>query len=580
MPINRVRRVAELMNSAAAPGRLAIAAAIGLGLPAATATTVRAEPDRPNIILIVADDLGYSDLGAFGSEIPTPNLDALIGEGLQLTNFHVAPTCSPTRSMLMSGTDNHVAGVGNMAEEMLDAQRGRPGYEGYMTDAVAPLPGLLRDAGYHTYMSGKWHLGAAEGQWPVDRGFERSFALLGGGAHHFDQTGMVSFAARAAYVRDGEKADLPPDFYSSDFYTDDIIASIASGDDEKPFFAYLSFTAPHWPLQAPDESIAKFRGLYDQGYPATREARLARMKERGLIDSEVEANPSPAWPRWGELSDAQRREESRRMEVYAGMVSRVDDNIGHLVTYLKDEGDYENTIFLFFSDNGAEGQLPEDIMGGTDNWWIEQNFDNSLENMGRQGSYFGYGPSWASVSQTPFRMTKGFTYEGGTRSPAFITYPGWRGGEVADAFVHVTDIAPTLLEVAGTVAPPNYNGQPVAPIEGVSMLPWLRGQIADHRADGRPVCQELFGRVAIWKDNWKLAFSNRPWGTGAWELFNVVEDPTELTDLSSDEGGRLAELTADWEARAARNSIVWNPELAAKMVYTNKTSYLLSSPSQ
>lgn len=562
------------------PGRrasirqLLVSSSIALGL-ACAASAAGAEPDRPNIVLILADDLGYSDLGAFGGEIPTPNLDALVEAGVQMTNFHVAPTCSPTRSMLMSGADNHIAGIGNMDSEMLDEQRGRKGYEGYMTDNVVAFPELLQEAGYHTYMAGKWHLGAGEGQWPVDRGFEKSFALLPGAAHHFDQTGFLSLAPKAAYVRDDQKVDLPEDFYSSDYFTDQLISDIGSGDDEKPFFAYLSFTAPHWPLQAPEENIAPFVGRYDEGYAAIRDARLDKMKSLGLIEPGIEANISPVWPRWDELSAQQQREEARRMEVYAGMVSRIDDNIGRLVTYLKQEGEYDNTIFVFFSDNGAEGQVPEDIMGGADAWWIEENFDNSLENMGKKGSYFGYGPNWAAVSQTPFRMVKGYTYEGGTRSPAFVTYPGWRNGDRSDVFAHVTDIAPTFLEAANAKASTTRNGKQVAPIEGNSMLPWLRGEADRVRMPSQPVCQELFGRVAIWKDDWKLVFSNKPWGTGDWELFNLRSDPTERSDLSSTEAERLASLKNDWEACKTRNDIIWDETLSEKINYTNKDVYLL-----
>lgn len=562
------------MTSKLSKGRILARAAFSLGLSCGTATFAFAQSDRPNIVVIVADDLGYSDLSAFGGEIPTPNLDSLAGSGVQLTNFHVAPTCSPTRAMLLTGTDNHTAGVGNMAEEMLPDQRGKKGYDGYLNHDVVALPALLRDAGYHTAMAGKWHLGVEEDQRPGARGFETSFALLNGGAHHFDQTGMVSKAPKATYTRDDKPVDLPSDFYTSDSFTDEIIGAIGSTPAGKPFFAYLSYTAPHWPLQAPDEDIARFRGKYDAGYDAIQQARLKRMTELGLVPEGVQANRSPLWPRWEELDAEQRAHEARRMEVYAAMVSRVDQNVGRLVNALKEAKAFDNTVFVFLSDNGAEGQLPEDIMGGKDSWWIEENFDNSLDNLGRRSSYFGYGPNWAAVSQTPFRMNKGYTYEGGTRSPAFVTYPGWRNGEKADAFLQVKDVAPTLLELAGVTAPSVYNGKAVAPIEGTSMLDWLQGKAAAVHADTKAVCTELFGRVAIWKGDWKLAFSNSPWGTGDWELFNLRRDPAEASDQSGQEVGKLAELKTDWDDCQARHLIFWNTGLSANMVYTNKDFYL------
>ncbi|MEF9603088.1 arylsulfatase [Paracoccus sp. PXZ] len=539
-----------------------------------------AQDARPNIVLIVVDDMGYSDMGAFGSEIPTPNLDALTRDGVQLTNFHVAPTCSPTRSMLMSGTDNHVAGLGSMAEEILDEQRGHPGYEGYLNERVISFPEVLRDSGYHTYISGKWHLGGKEGQRPNARGFERSFALMNGAAHNFDQTGLIEALPKANYTADDQPVDLGDDFtYSTDYFTTQLIEQIDSASDDAPFFGYLAYTAPHWPLQAPDASIALFKGKYDAGYDAIRDARLARMRELGLIGADVQPNAAPdLWPHWSELDAAQRASEARKMEVYAAMIHEVDQNVGRLVDHLKQKGEYEDTIFIFFSDNGAEGQLPENIMGGRNGEWISRAFDNSLENMGKQGSYIGYGPSWASVSQTPFRMVKGYTYEGGTRSPAFISYPGWKTGERLDQFVHVTDIAPTLLDLAGATPPAERDGIELAPMTGHSLRPWLEGRAETARPQDEPVCTELFGRVSVWKDGWKMVHSNKPWGTGDFELFDIKADMTERHDLAADQPDKLAELKADWADCQERFGIYWNEGLAPQMVYSNETEYLFPRP--
>lgn len=550
---------------------------LGLGLSLCQTLSVHAQSHaaRPNIVVIVADDLGYSDLSAFGSEISTPNLDTLLRNGLQLTNFHVSPTCSPTRAMLMSGTDNHVAGLGSMAEEMVAEQRGHSGYEGYLNDKVVAFPALLRDGGYHTYMAGKWHLGLKPENSPAAHGFERSFALLNGGASHFDQTGLAFFAPKAMYSENGRQVDLPKEFhFSSDYYTDRIIGDIGEAQDGKPFFSYLAYTAPHWPLQAPDEYIARHRGRYDGGYDAIQEARLQRMRELGLVGESVQINRGPGvWPRWDELSAEQKTAESRRMEIYAAMVDNLDHNVGRLVEHLKRIGQYDNTIFVFFSDNGAEGSVPEDIGGGGNRDWIRANFDNSVDNLGRPGSFIAYGPNWARVSATPFRMFKAYTYEGGIRVPAFVTYPGWRNGQRSDAFVHVKDVAPTVLELAGIRHPETYGGHAVAPMEGTSLLPFLTGRATSAHTATEASCIELFGRVGVTRGEWKLAYSNRPWGTGSWELFNLANDPTEMHDLSASQPKQLAELLAAWERYQTQHAVIWSPSLADKGVYGNRSSH-------
>ncbi|MBB5223061.1 arylsulfatase [Amaricoccus macauensis] len=538
-----------------------------------------AQDARPNMLVIVVDDLGFSDLGAFGGEIDTPNLDRLVQGGLQLTNYHVAPTCSPTRSMLMSGTDNHVAGLGNMAEEVLEEQRGRPGYEGFLTDRVATLPEVLRNNGYHTLMSGKWHLGMQEGQRPKARGFEHSVALLNAAAHHFDDTGMIEKAAKASYTRDDVAITLPEDFYTTDYFTTAMIEQIDSVQDGAPFFGYLAYTAPHWPLQAPEETIRQYTGKYDGGYEAIRQARTERMRDLGLLVPGVAPNPVPdLWPHWDELDADQKKTEARKMEIYAAMVHKIDENVGRLVEHLEAIGELDDTIFIFFSDNGAEGELPENIMGGRNRDWIAQNFDNSFDNLGKKGSYAGYGPSWAQVSQTPFRMFKGHPYEGGTRAPAFITYAGWQGGRQADDFIHVTDIAPTLIEIAGAQWPERRGDVALAPLTGHSILPWLEGRQQAARPQAEPVCLELFGRVAVWKDGWKLVHTNQPWGTGDFELYDLASDPTELSDVSAGNPDKITELKSAWADCQEKYGIYWNPGLAPQMVYANGTEYLFRPP--
>lgn len=529
---------------------------------------------RPNIVAIVADDLGYSDLSSFGSEISTPNLDSLMARGITLTNFHTSPMCSPTRAMFLTGLDNHLAGVGTMAELLLPEQKGIPGYEGALSNKVATIPGILKDHGYNTLISGKWHLGTGESQSPKARGFKRSFVLETAAADHFDQGGVIYTSPKASYRQDGILVDLPKDFkYSTDYYTSWMIKNIDAAGQDRPFFAYLAYTAPHWPLQAPENYLARFRGVYDKGYEAIAAERLKRMKARGLVAADVKINPGPqqVWPKWEDLSPTERADEARRMEIYAAMVSALDENVGRFIRHLKEKGQYDNTVFVFFSDNGTEGSVADDI-SEEERAWIRSTFDNSLSNLGRPGSFAGYGPNWARVGSSPFRMFKGFTYEGGIRTPAFITAPGWRNGQVSNAYVNVKDLAPTLLAIAGAKHPAEM-GVAVPGMQGSSLVPFLEGRTAVVHSAQETDCLELFGRVAVRRGQWKLTYSNPPWGTGRWEIFDIENDPTELADLSSQHPKVLRTMLREWRTCQSKNHINWSPSLAAKYSYGNRSSY-------
>ena len=333
---------------------------------------------RPNFLVIVADDLGFSDIGAFGGEIDTPNLDRLAHAGIRFTDFHSAPACSPTRSMLLTGTDHHIAGIGTMFEVTPPGFQGPPGYEGYLNDRVAALPELLHDAGYLTLMAGKWHLGMTIDRSPWARGFDRSFALLPGGASHYGTVTGDLLPAMSRYAEDDQFVTVPADFYSSDFYADTLLRYFRERtDDERPFFAYLPFQAPHWPLQAPAETIAKYRGRYDDGPDALREARLAALKRLGLCPPDVVPHPvvPDGEPEWDEMSADAQALSARSMEVYAAMVDRMDHNIGRVIDYLTETGELDNTVVIFLSDNGAEGAIVEaiPILGGAIAAEIERN---------------------------------------------------------------------------------------------------------------------------------------------------------------------------------------------------------------
>ncbi|MGF7147064.1 arylsulfatase [Sphingomonas zeicaulis] len=517
----------------------------------------------PNILLIVADDLGFSDLGCFGGEIATPHLDALAYAGTRFTDFHSAPACSPTRAMLMTGTDPHLAGIGTMLEVAQPDFAGAPGYEGHLNDRVVTVTELLRDGGYHTILSGKWHLGETATSIPAARGFDRSFALLPAGASHFAGEGLDRFSiVTTAYQDDGRPVDrLPDDFYSSDHFTDRLLTYLAERPRDRPFFAYLPFSAPHWPLQAPDDSIARYRGRYDAGPEALRAERLAKLTAMGLCPPDAVPHPFVDGQDWATLTPAQRAWSARTMEVYAGMVDRMDWNVGRVVEALQAAGDLENTLVLFLSDNGAEGAMVEamPIVGEMIAAQIEAHFDNSLDNLGRPTSCCWYGPRWAQAATAPSRLHKSFPTEGGIRVPFFASGPGVRGGAISHAFSTAMDVPMTLLDRAGLPFPADYRGRAVEQPRGRSMAAHLAdGDVPIHPA-GTETGWELFGRRAIRCDQWKAVWMRPPEGVGVWQLYDLADDPGEIRDRAADQPERLAALVTAWEEYVRQVGVVEGP---------------------
>lgn len=525
--------------------------------------------NRPNFLVILADDLGFSDVGAFGSEISTPNLDALAKNGLRLTDFHAASTCSPTRSMLLTGTDHHIAGIGSMAEAISPEQQGKPGYEGYLNDRVVALPELLREAGYQTLMAGKWHLGLKAELAPHSRGFERSFSLLPGAANHYgfeppydDSTPRILKATPALYIEDDKFVDkLPEDFYSSDAFGDKLLQYLKERDQSRPFFAYLPFSAPHWPLQAPKEIVDKYRGRYDQGPAVLREERLNKLKELGLIERNVEPHPVLALTaEWERLSPEDRAISARSMEVYAAMVERLDWNIGRVVNYLRDQGQLDNTFILFLSDNGAEGALLEAFpkFGPNLKSFLDQHYDNSLDNIGRANSYVWYGPRWAQAATAPSRLFKAFTTQGGIRVPALIHYPKLaRQKQISHTFGTVMDVTPTILDLAGVRHPGNrWNGREVAPVRGKSWLGYLSAETKEVHDASSVTGWELFGMRALRKGDWKIVYIPSPLGPARWQLYNLSQDPGEVHDLAKSHPHILEELAAHWQTYSEETGVI------------------------
>ena len=519
------------------------------------------EYQRPNILLIIADDLAYSDLGSFGGEIETPNLDGLASSGIQLTNFHTGPTCSPTRSMLLTGVDSHQVGLGNMAETMarLPFDRSQhPGHEGHLNHRTATLAELLQDAGYNTYLSGKWHLGMTEDLAPFNRGFDRTFALLNGGASHYGTDPMLEADGGApTYTRDGQYVYPTDDFYSTRDFTNSLLDFISTDlESGKPFFAYLSYTAPHWPLQAPADVIEKYRGSYDAGYDQLQVDRLAALRNLGIVgDSAQLAEPHPAGLPWHDLSEEEQRTASRTMEIYAAMVDEMDRYIGLLLAELDEMGVLDNTLIFFMSDNGAEGASTQIYSFLTE--WVPENFDLGFENMGKPGSYVMLGPDWARATVAHSRLVKGFPSQGGILAPALLWHPDLANASRVEQFVSVLDIMPTFLEVADYEHPgTSFRGQENLAPQGVSFLSLLEAPQESFREQPVSMGWELMGRQAYREGDWKILKVPPPVGTGEWELFDLSSDPSEMEDLSDDHPQRLQQLLDDWQSYVEQNGVI------------------------
>ncbi|MFT3997551.1 MAG: arylsulfatase [Asticcacaulis sp.] len=538
-----------------------LSAAAGLSVAAVLPLSAKAaQAKRPNFLVIVADDLGYSDLGAFGGDIATPNLDKLALSGLRLTGFHSAPTCSPTRAQLLTGTDHHLVGLGAMSEMIAPNQSGKPGYEGYLRADTATLPELLKAGGYATLLSGKWHLGVAPEQDPSKRGFDKSFTLLEGAHNHFGRIANSALFTTTYRENGKDVTELPKDFYSSDYFATrliDFLKETKAQTPAKPFFAYLAFTAPHWPLHAPEETIAKYKGRYDAGFEVLREQRLKKLKALGLVPQEAPAHPLAQhdnYPRWADLKPEEKAQYIKAQEVYASMVDRLDWNIGRVTEALKASGDLDNTVILFLADNGAEGfdllhnQLPPVVA-------LRSVAKNETDNIGKVDSFFAYGPGWAQAGTAPSYLYKGYASEGGTRTVSFITWPGFkRQGTISKTFGTVQDITPTFLELAGIKAPQGtFEGRKVEPIRGKSWAAYLKGQTDRVHGENDAFGQELFGSRAIRKGDWKILAER---AGDDWKLFNIADDPGETTDLSVKFPEKRKELIAAWDDYARTTNII------------------------
>jgi arylsulfatase len=515
---------------------------------------------QPNILLVMADDMGWTDIGSFGSEIDTPNIDALAQRGVKFTDFHVSISCSPTRSMLLSGTDNHLAGLGNMGELLTSEQRGKPGYEGHLNDRVVSLAEVLRAGGYHTYMAGKWHLGHDPEYYPHARGFDRSFSMLFGGASYWsDMFGMMAVHEEVAeYVLDDKLLKkLPKDFYATRSYTDFLIDSIRENlDGGKPFFAYLAFTTPHDPMHVPEPWLSKYRGKYDDGYEVLKTKRAAAAKQKGVVSDDA---PMPEHYQmlktWDSLTNEQQALEARGMEVYAGMVNNMDYNYGRVVNFLKDIGELDNTVIIFLSDNGPNPWYSEDYPGNSGSEWFAQ-FDNSTDNIGHPMSHYAYGMGWGSASAGPLDLFKMTVAEGGIRSPMLIAGPGIKAGHQVDDFAYVWDIMPTILDLAGIDHPKEFQSKPIERMRGKSLESALLGSTEPIYGADEFVGGELLNNKWMRQGDFKAVSVAPPYGKGTWHLYDLANDPGETRDLANEHPDILKKLEEAWNDYADDVGIV------------------------
>jgi arylsulfatase A-like enzyme len=523
-------------------------------------------PRRPNIVVILGDDLGFADLGAFGGEIRTPNLDSLAKEGVRFTNFYTHASCSPTRSMLLSGVDTHLNGLGNMDEWTAPNQSGVPGYEGYLNSRIATLPQLLKGAGYHTYMVGKWHLGKAPDQIPAARGFDRDFSLLDGAGSYWDMTNFTAASPKSVFTEVGRYlTKLPEDYYATKTYTDKLIGFIdANRNDGKPFFAYVAHQAPHDPYHLPKDWRNRHVGAYDKGWDAVRQERLKRQVDMGILPAGTLLSermwfvPDPIV-----LAPATRAVLGKKMELYAGMVENLDHHVGRLIDHLKKIGEYENTIFVVFGDNGAEGTDLFQMIAGTpgtrDFLFASINWSQTHPNAwGDPGSYVAYGPMWAQVSMTPFSQYKGWLAEGGIRNALIVSGPGVKRskGSINHGLMHVADLMPTFLEVAGARYPASQGGRALPPLIGKSWGKVMAGQAESPRTEKDYLAWQLFGNRALRQGDLKIRWQFKPLGTGDWELYDVAKDPSERRNLAGERPDKVKELVALWDDYARTNNVI------------------------
>lgn len=547
---------------------------------------------KPNILLLVGDDIAFGDLGAYGSEIKTPNFDRMAQAGVRFTNFHASPVCSVTRSMLLTGCNNIEIGLGSFDYSFYPPSKGKPGYEGYLNENAVTITQIFNDAGYEVFKSGKWHLGgeAAGGFGPLHWGFTKEFGILSGGSNHWNNLRMTPDFSDPDFMNkkfeehwtlNGEKYDRPNGVYSGELYTNQMLDFIKEGHKAgKPWFAYMAFTTAHFPIQAPPELVDKHYEFYlEHGYEGLKQYRYERLKKNGLISKL--SNPAPTndlVKEWAELSEEEKKYQAKVFATYAAEIEDQDIRIGQILDYLKESGQLDNTMIVYLSDNGPEGMESENPKTGNKVFgeWIEKNYDTSFEGIGTANSSNYIGTSWANAATGGLSWWKWFIGEGGIRVPMIILPPGAmtqnysRAGEMSNVVMSVKDIPMTILDYAGLEHPGNqYKGKTVAKPSGVSARAFLDGISNEVRSDEDWYAFELFGNGYLMKGNYKLMKVRKGmFGDGEWHLFNVVNDPSESDTLEDEMPERFEEMLTLYKQYEKDHNLVqvdeaWNAFEAA-----------------
>ncbi|MCW0484503.1 arylsulfatase [Gaoshiqia sediminis] len=498
--------------------------------------------DKPNILVILADDMGYSDIGCYGGEINTPNIDQLAREGIRFSQFYNAARCCPTRASLLTGLYPHEAGMGGMVSTHTGNKNTGP-YQGYLNDECVTIAEVLRDAGYYIAAAGKWHVGEDRPNWPIDRGFENYHGLISGASNYFDMTKTKSPNVKRVFVKDST-AYVPDqaNFYMTDFITKSALEYLkVAQSKEKPFFLYLAYTAPHWPLHALPEDIQKYRGRFLKGWDVLREERFDRMKELEIVDSIMTLSErDDRVHAWETLSDDQKDKMDLLMSIYAAQLDRMDQGIGRVMDELKQMGVSDNTLVLFLSDNGA---CEEEGIWGKDFWG---NFWDGKAVPGSGDSYHSYGRSWANLSNTPFRMFKSWVHEGGIITPLIARWPnGIDGvGRITKQPGTIMDIMATCCDLAQVEYPEYHNGKKIKPSRGRSLAPIFNGET---REKPGILFWEHQGNAAVRAGDWKLVSKDGE----EWELYNLNEDPSELNNMiekNQRQGDQMIEAYQKWSS--------------------------------
>ncbi|MFN0049850.1 MAG: arylsulfatase [Cytophagales bacterium] len=523
---------------------------------------------KPNIVLILIDDSGLMDLGAFGGEARTPNIDKLASNGLMFTNMHASPVCAPSRAMLMTGTDSHLAGVANLPEFLSEEYQTKPGYEGVLNDKVQTIATRLKEANYNTYMTGKWHLGHDDKTLPSKRGFDRSFILGGSGASNYDNHGYLPMKPMAHWYADGKEVELPEDFYSSKTYIDKTIEfHEAEQKKDNPFFAYIAFQAIHAPIQAPKEYVDHYKETYKEGWNKLRQKRFEKAKQLGfIIQSAQFSDAFPQFKKWEDLSEKEQESHSTKMAVTAGMLEAMDFHIGRYMEYLTQTGLMENTVFIVTSDNGPDGA---DYTQGL--IWAKRNgYHTDLEKNGSKG-FFGFiGPEFANAVSSPFSYFKYYTGEGGLRVPLIVSGKNMPKNQRTNTFSFFTDIAPTIYDLVGIATTANEG---YAPITGKSMLTHINNPSLPVYGANDGVGLEAAASSAYFLDGYKIVKNNIPLGDMEWHLYNLQDDPSELNDLIQKDPERFQKMLAGYEAYAKNVGVLEMPEGYSAQGTVAKKSY-------